>query len=85
MKKQTQELAAAQSLEDRAVEEMIAVEGIYPLEELAMSHLWDFAERLEKLFGRRLKKRGLEQVDYFEIAVHFTRSLFARLDGKRGK
>ena len=72
-------------MEDRAAEEMIAVEGIYPLEEFAMSHLWDFAERLEKQHKRRLKKKGLENVDYCKIAERFTRSPFARLDEKRGR
>ena len=85
MKTRTQKGSAAPTIEDRAAEEMIAADGIHQLEEYAMSHLWDFAERLEKEHGRRLKKIGLEHVDYFGIAERFTRSLFGRLQEQRGK
>ena len=56
MKTQMRNGSEARTIEDRAAEEMNAVDGIYPLEEYAMSHVWDFAERLEKKYRRRLKK-----------------------------
>ena len=85
MKTQKRNGSEVRTIEDRAAEEMITADGIHLMEEFAMSHLWDFAERLEKTYEGRLKKSGLGHVDYFEIAERFTRSLFTRLQEQRSK
>ena len=67
---------------NQAAELMIDTGGIHLLEELAMCHLDEFAKRLESEYGRNVKRAGLEQVDYFGLALRFTVAFMDRHNAK---